>query len=228
MPENGALPSLHQCLLSLHQSLTAFISLQTNRSKTGSRIWFELRTKGLAGKVNKVKNLTKRVIASLSLRQFSILFETDTFRSVWKKVLKFNMYPIKQDVSMILYCLSHCHLPLVVASLAIPSFLSPPIKCKWAQSYNCSFTECDPAQVLWNSSFCHTAGEKNWQESHLLMPNINHPCKKKKELLRMKTSVINASHHSKTSTLPSRHIADDNARGTQSAPRAKKWFWWME
>lgn len=175
MPENGALPSLHQCLLSLHQSLTAFIPLQTNRSKTGSRIWFELRTKGLAGKVNKVKNLTKRVIASLSLRQFSILFETDTFRSVWKKVLKFNMYPIKQDVSMILYCLSHCHLPLVVASLAIPSFLSPPIKCKWAQSYNCSFTECDPAQVL-----SHRGG-KNWQESHLLMPNINHPCKKKKK-----------------------------------------------
>lgn len=171
MPENGALPSLHQCLLSLHQSLTAFIPLQTNRSKTGSRIWFELRTKGLAGKVNKVKNLTKRVIASLSLRQFSILFETDTFRSVWKK---FNMYPwiclpagsIKQDVSMILYCLSHCHLPLIVASLAIPSFLSPPIKCKWAQSYNCSFTECDPAQVLWNSSFCHTAGEKTGK-SHI-------------------------------------------------------------
>lgn len=76
--------------------------------------------------------------------------------------------------------------------------------------------------------FLSHRGGKNWQESHLLMPNINHPCKKKKELLRMKTSVINASHHSKTSTLPSRHIADDNAQGTQSAPRAKKWFWWME
>ena len=39
---------------------TAANKLET---KTGSRIWFELRTKGVAVKVNKVKSLTKSLIA---------------------------------------------------------------------------------------------------------------------------------------------------------------------
>lgn len=117
---------------------------------------------------------------------------------------------------------SGCCVGFISTFRAIPSFL-PPIKLIRAQSYDCSFTECDPLQVqpCCEIPLSITPGTK---VGGVTFVNARYysSLPKKRELLWTRTSVINASHHSITSTLPGRHITDDYAHEAQSEPQARK------